>query len=243
MTITVLTIASFLTAIISAVVGMAGGIVLLSLMTFFMPLTQIVPIHGAVQLVSNSSRAFLLKDRVKWKIIRWYLLGLPIGTVLATYVITKIENPEIAYGLIALIILYVVFKPKKMPALIIPEWGFLILSIVMGFFNPLIGATGPMQAPFFLRPDWEKEEIVATKAMSQLLGHLLKIPTFLYLGFRYLDYWQLILFMSLGVLVGTKVGVGFLAKIKQKTFILIFKTALLGAALRVLYKMYITLGY
>ena len=51
-----LAVAAFFTAIISAVIGMSGGIVLLSIMTFFLGIEQIVPIHGVVQLVFDNDK-------------------------------------------------------------------------------------------------------------------------------------------------------------------------------------------
>ena len=55
-----LALAAFVTAVISGVVGMAGGVTLLAAMTLVMPLHVIVPIHGAVQFCSNLSRSFFL---------------------------------------------------------------------------------------------------------------------------------------------------------------------------------------
>lgn len=49
------------TAAISAVVGMAGGVTLLSIMILFMPLNAAIPIHGIVQLVSNIT-LFIIND-------------------------------------------------------------------------------------------------------------------------------------------------------------------------------------
>ena len=63
-----LAIASVFTALISAVIGMSGGIVLLSIMTFFLDIKQIVPIHGVVQLVSNGTRVLSLIKNVNTKI-------------------------------------------------------------------------------------------------------------------------------------------------------------------------------
>jgi uncharacterized protein len=231
-------LSSILTAILSAVVGMAGGITLLSIMTFFMPLEQIVPLHGAVQFVSNSTRSYSLRKKVKWPVIGYYLMGLPLGTLVAVYFIKSFDSTKFATILVIILIWYVVFKPKKLPQVKIPIYGFFFVSSLVGFLNPFIGATGPMQASFFLRDDWTKEEIVATKAVSQALGHLLKFPAFLFLGYNYLKDWELILIMCIGVVVGTQLGLKVLYRIDERVFRLIYRTALFLASVRLALTLY-----
>ena len=234
----ILTLSAFLTANISAVAGMAGGVLLLSAMTFILPIKLIVPVHGVVQLISNSSRVFMLRKSVNRKIFLWFSLGLPIGTIISIRLITSLSDEKYLYLLIALIIFYSLFKPKVLPSLKIPTAMFSILGILVGVLGPLIGATGPLVAPFMLRDDLTKEEIISTKASIQMLGHFIKIPTFIFLGFDYFQYSTLTLSMSVAVVLGTYTGVRILKHITQKNFNLIFKTALFFAAIRLLYKFF-----
>jgi uncharacterized membrane protein YfcA len=236
--VTILSIFAFGTSIISAVVGMAGGIVLLSLMTFFLPLQVIVPVHGLVQLISNSTRTWFLKDHVIMPVFWWFCLGLPFGAIGSTYIIKNIQDPTAGYILIAILIFYTLFKPKKLPSLNIPFWGFVIIGAMVGFLGPLIGATGPFMAPFFLRDDFTKENIISTKSSVQTMGHLIKIPVFLSVGFPYIDHGLLIGSLTIAAVLGTKAGVMLLGKINEKVFRIIFKTALFAAAIRLLYKIY-----
>lgn len=237
--IAILTVTSFFTAILSAVTGMGGGIVLLSFMTFFLPLSIIVPIHGATQLISNSSRCYYLREFISWKIFRFFLIGLPFGGLLATYVIKEIENREHFLLFIAALILYTVFKPKKLPQIKVPIWCFTFVGLLVGFLGPLIGATGPFIAVFFMRDDLSKKEIVATKASVQMMGHLIKIPIFLYSGFKYNEYWIPITLLALATIFGTKYGVRLLHNISEVIFRRLYKAALLVAAARILYKVFL----
>jgi len=238
-TIGLLAFCAFLTAIISAVSGMAGGIVLLSIMTFFLPLSVIIPVHGLVQLISNSSRCWLLKDSIEWKIFRPFLIGLPLGGLVATFIIKNIHNREHFLILIGCMILYTLFKPKKLPHFQIPYWGFSLVGICVGILGPLIGATGPFIAVFFIRDDLDKKGIVATKASVQMLGHIIKIPIFIYTGFNYLNHSVLIALLAIGALLGTKVGVKILHSIPEEIFRLVYKSALFIAACRIFYKVII----
>ena len=60
-----LTFVGFATSILSAVVGMAGGITLLSVMLLFYDPLVAIPLHGVVQLISNSSRAVIQRRHLR----------------------------------------------------------------------------------------------------------------------------------------------------------------------------------
>lgn len=234
----VLGVSAILTSIISAVAGMAGGIVLLSIMTLFLPFQILIPIHGVIQLISNSTRAWFLRADINWKIFKWFCLGLPFGSFLSIQVLKTLESNTLPLLLIAALIFYAVFKPKRLPSLMIPLPGFILIGFSVGFLGPLIGATGPFMAPFFLRDDFNKEQIIATKSSVQVMGHLVKLPAFLYLGFDYIKYGSPIIALTICAIIGTKLGVMILNKVDEKLFKIIFKTALLGAGLRILYKVF-----
>lgn len=168
----------------------------------------------------------------------WFCLGLPFGAIGSTYIIKNIQDPTAGYILIAILIFYTLFKPKKLPSLNIPFWGFVFIGAMVGFLGPLIGATGPFMAPFFLRDDFTKENIISTKSSVQTMGHLIKIPVFLSVGFPYIDHGLLIGSLTIAAVLGTKAGVMLLGKINEKVFRIIFKTALFAAAIRLLYKIY-----
>ena len=53
--------ASVFTSAITAAFGVGGGIVMLLLMSLFMPVSALIPVHGVVQLGSNAGRAFHLR--------------------------------------------------------------------------------------------------------------------------------------------------------------------------------------
>ena len=97
-----------------------------------------------------------------------------------------------------------------------------------------IGATGPFLAPFFLRDDFEKENVIATKAACQTWLHLLKIPAFLSLGFDYRPHALLLVLLVGGVIVGTFVGRHLLGRISAERFLVAFQVVLALIALHLI---------
>ncbi len=143
MILALLTIAAFATSIISAIIGMGGGILLLSLMTFFMPIQVIIPVHGLIQLISNSTRLLYLKAHVKIKYFIFFAIGMPFGAGLSAWLLKGVVSESFPYFVITLLIFYAVFKPKKMPHFEIRSWGWALVGFAAGMAGILAGAVGP----------------------------------------------------------------------------------------------------
>ncbi len=235
----ILALGAVFTSIVSGIIGMGGGVLLLSIMSFFMVYETLIPVHGIVQLVSNSSRSYYLRKDIKLSFLIPFLFGSPFGFIVAYYLIKSINTPNIYYLFLGLFVTYVVFKPKRMPSFKLKPYQWGLLGFFSAIQGSLIGATGPLIAPFFVRDDLSKEQIVATKAAQQILTHALKIPLFLTLGFDYTENINLIIILSLAAVLGTLIGVKILKKVDEQIFKLIFKIMLTLSALRMYYKFYL----
>lgn len=233
---------SYVTAVMSAATGMGGGIVLLVGLNFFLPLSTVIPVHGLIQLKNNAVRMFALKKHLIKSICIPYTLGCVLGVLTITYFVKSLDSKLIPYILILTLVSYSLFKPKKMPELKIPNWGFYFLGFITGFFGILVGAVGPILAPFFLRKDFSRHQIIANKSFFQFLIHCAKIPVFLYLGFDYLGYWILILILFIFGMLGTFHGIKILHRISQELFIKIFKIILFAVSLKLIYNIYIIIS-
>ena len=234
----VLILAAVATSAVSGLVGMAGGILLLGVMTLFLPYTTLIPVHGVVQLCSNGYRAFLLRKNVLKKPLMYFLLGIPLGGYAGYLLLSSISHPEYFLILIIALLLYIVFKPKRLPELRISDPAFFLLGVAGGTLSCLVGAIGPFLAPFFIRKDYSKENIVATKASFQIAGHFIKIPTFLALSFDYGKHSLLLTGMVAGVFLGTQLGTRILKKISGEKFLLYVKIAMAFMAARLAYKLW-----
>jgi len=80
----VLVVIALLTATLSGVVGMGGGVILLGVMASMMPAAMVVPIHGVVQLGSNCTRTVVFFKHVNWTIFKYYAPAMIIGVFAAT---------------------------------------------------------------------------------------------------------------------------------------------------------------
>jgi len=142
----ILCIVALLTSMLSAVVGMAGGITLLSVMLLFFDPLVAIPIHGVVQLVSNSSRTFVQRKHVDWAILwRYSVMLVPMGFI--GIEIAQALPPNVTRALIGVFVLLATWKPGWLLIGTHPERAdvhrrFFLLGAVVGLINMTIGAAG-----------------------------------------------------------------------------------------------------
>ena len=104
---------------------------------------------------------------------------------------------------------------------------FIIVGVISGFSSIFVGAVGPLIAPFFIRKDLNKENVIANKAACQIITHIGKIPIFMYFfNFRYSEHYTILLPLIISVYIGTNIGKKLLGKLSENTFKLLFKISL-----------------
>ncbi|MFQ5417155.1 MAG: sulfite exporter TauE/SafE family protein [Myxococcota bacterium] len=191
-TIATLAAACLLTSMLSAIVGMAGGIVLLSVMLLFLDPLVAIPLHGTIQLVSNSSRTLIQRQHVRWRIIGSYVVFLLPGSIVGLFIAQALPA-TVARLVIGVFVIVATWMPSALfmgthPESTNPHRRFVVLGGVVGTVNMTIGATGPLLAPFFLNLGLARQSIIGTKAAAQALGHLVKIVVFGFAGFAFAEY-------------------------------------------------------
>jgi uncharacterized membrane protein YfcA len=234
MSLPVLIPAALAASVISGAIGMGGGVFLLAVMAAVLSPSVVVPIHGAVQLASNFTRSARLLSRVSWRIVLLYVptmvLGIGIGLQLYRGAGMPWFRPLIGVFVVAFL-LWDRFHPRHLR---LPRWTFAPAGLIGGVMTIVIGASGPYLAAFFLRDDLDREEIVATKAVIQTLGHLLKVPAFLSIGFDYPRELHLLIPLLACAVGGTFLGTWALHRMGERVFRIAFRVVLGGLALRLL---------
>jgi uncharacterized membrane protein YfcA len=232
----ILCITALLTSILSAIVGMAGGITLLAVMLLFLEPLTAIPLHGAVQLVSNASRTWIQRSHVRWGILtRFGALLIPAGVV--GLAVANSLPAELARALIGLFVLLATWAPASLligtrPEASDPNRRFLLLGGVAGVLNMTVGATGPLIAPFFLGLGLSRQTLVGTKAACQTLGHLVKLGVFGVAGFVFAPWLAPLALLAAMVVAGTWIGSRLLERVSERWFVRAYKTVLTLIALR-----------
>ena len=75
---------AFITATLSGVLGLAGGLVLMGALAVVLPVSAAFVTHGLLQLVANGWRAILHRKHVRWDIVGWYALASLIAGIVVS---------------------------------------------------------------------------------------------------------------------------------------------------------------
>jgi uncharacterized membrane protein YfcA len=228
--IAILTAVALGTAMLTATVGLGGGMILLVVMLLYLEPLVAIPVHGVIQVVSNSSRTYIQRRHVLWKILwRYSVLLLPTGYVgLAFARSLSPEHLKVAIGLFVLVATWV-------PGRLWPGGrSFVLLGAGVGLLNTTVGATGPLVGPFFRNLGLSRQGVVGTFAACQTAGHIAKIVVFGTVGFAFSSYLAPMLLMSGGVMIGTWLGSQLLDRLDERLFRELYRGALTIVAVRII---------
>lgn len=223
---------AFLTSILTAVMGLGGGLILIALMPGLLPPVAIIPVHAATQLVSNTSRALFTWRDIRWEFMLAFVVGSLAGGLLAAQIATLL-NLEYLPLLIAAFILFnvwgggITFNNS-------PKGEFLTIGFVQTGMGMLSGTTGPLAQSTLVRKGLERDEIVATSAVFMSISHLIKLALFGFIGFSFAEYWAVMLAMIAAVIAGTWVGTRLRHRVPNEAFRLALKWLLTLLAVRII---------
>ena len=223
---------SFFTSALTAAVGIGGGVVLLAVMASFLPPLVVLPVHGIVQLGSNSGRAAVMRAHIHWRIAGYFFLGSIVGVVLAAKVFIALPV-GVLQALLGLFVLYAVWAPKLRPSNI-PLAGFVPVGALTSFATLFVGGTGPLVSAFFSPEHLGREKLVATHATCMTIQHGLKGIAFGFLGFQFLPWLPVMAAMIASGFIGTLAGRRILQRLPEQLFTKLFRLVLTVLGLRLL---------
>jgi uncharacterized membrane protein YfcA len=199
-----LTLCATITSAIAAILGFGGGMLLIAIMPSFLPAAVIIPIHGLVQLVSNSSRVALSIKEVAWHLLPKFLFGSIIGLSIFSTLLLNLPNDYIPLAIGSYILLNLWSKPfantmKRFES-------FYIIGALQTGLSLIVGATGPLTQNILLKHLQNKDQIIATGAIFMSISHLSKLVVFGIIGFQFFDYSLILILMCIGAIVGSYIG-------------------------------------
>ncbi len=216
--------ASFFTSALTAAIGIGGGVALMALMSAVLPVASLIPVHGLVQLGSNSGRAWHQRAHVIWPKLLPFITGAVFGAIIGTTVAVQLPDRPMKFAL-GIFVLAVTWL--KLPALSSMGKNWVALGgAIVAFLSMIFGATGPLLASFFEKAFPDRKELVATVAVGNVVVHGLKVLAFAFAGFAFAPWLPLIAAMIASGYFGTVLGTKLLHRIPEARFRLGFKIVL-----------------
>ena len=209
------------TAIISGVIGMAGGMILMGILVTVQSVPAAMTLHGIAQTTANGSRTWILRRHIVWRVLPPYLVG---ATVACAIFVAVLFVPD--RGVVYIIIGSFPWLARMLPAfrglnVEVPRTA-VVCGAVVTAAQLAAGASGPLLDVFYLNTRLDRLAIVATKALTQTLGHLLKLGYYVgVIGLTGVDdlpagwVWGAIIVMAIG---GSRLGTLILERISDAQF-------------------------
>ena len=222
---------SAVTSFISAALGLGGGMVLLAFLATTLPAQCLIPVHGAVQIGSNITRAAVMARHIYMPVLLPMTIGGLLGAAIGGLIVVQLPD----WILYLAVGLFVLWSSGNKEAIYLGKAAIFFGGIISGFLTMFIGGTGPFVAAVIKPLNLDRMAHVGTQAGCMLFQHGLKIVVFGYLGFNYLPYLPLIVGMIIFGVFGTLIGRQVLYTMGDKRFRTGLKILLILLGLRLLW--------
>lgn len=165
------------TSTLSGAFGMAGGMVLLGVLSAVLPVGPALAVHGIVQAASNGSRWWLLRRRVAGRSCLVYAAGAVVAAAAAAGLAWSPDRATVhlALGLVALSA--VALRGRLRLRFDAPA-GAAGCGAAVSVTQLTAGVSGPLLDAFFVDSPLDRHAVVGTKACTQTLAHVLKTAYF-----------------------------------------------------------------
>ncbi len=200
-----LSLVNLTTSALSGITGMGGGMILIGLMPLFLPASVIIPVHGATQLASNASRAWFGRESMDYRYLPSYLIGGLFGT-LAFGLFVRFIDLEWIPAFIAIYILITQWT-KRLSDWLSSQKNFYLIGFLQVGIGMFVGSPGPMHMPLLMKKYSDAHTAVSVASLMMSCFHVFKIIAYIWLGFAFSDYWQLIILLTISAVLGSWLGV------------------------------------
>ncbi|MBE9398951.1 sulfite exporter TauE/SafE family protein [Pontibacterium sp. N1Y112] len=225
---------SFFAGVISALVGFGGGILMVILLSVFVPIKELIAVIGLVQMGSLLSRMYIYRQHADYAISTKYLVGAIPGTVIAMLLFDQINAATLSMVLGGFL-LYSAWKPKGVPV------GRSTLSLsfagsTTAFIAFFVGAPGPAIASILGRFELQKLQFIGSMTVCMLGLNVMKLSAFYSIGFPMERWFMICMLMMLTGILGTVVGSKLMGKVSDDLIYKVVRVAMMFAAIHLFYK-------
>ena len=192
---------------VSTVAGGGAGLILMPILALLVPAAQVPAALSLGTATSSVSRSIVFWRSVRWDVVRLFVpIALPFAA-LGVWLLARFDPVYVKLALGAFLVanLLLLFVGRLFPARTVSRRvrpsTVRLIGAAAGLLSGFTGQVGLLFNRFYLRMGMEKSEIVATRAINELLLHALKLALYAWLG----------LLTARSLMAGTVVGVAAVA--------------------------------
>jgi uncharacterized protein len=221
---------------LSAVGGVGGGVLMLLVLTWILGLQVAVPTLALTQLASNGGRVWFNRRHLRLRLVGWYAVGaVPLalaGGVMFAHTPTALIK-RILGGLLVATTAWRWLRRRPQPSPVASkESRFVVIGGISGLASSLLGAAGPIAAPYFLAHGLVGAAYIGTEAAASVVVHVTKVAAYGSGNLMSGNVLQLAAALTPAILVGAWVGKKTVQRISRRQFVVVIEVGVLlaGAA-------------
>jgi uncharacterized membrane protein YfcA len=169
----VIAVTILFSSFLSAVFGMAGGMILLGVLLTYFDVAAAMILFSIIQFFVNGARVVQWRDYVRWPIFYWYVLGAVVAFAIM-WTIAFVPDKATVFLLLGLM----PFTIEALPAHWRPNIEWRGVPVVTGFLTTIVqilaGVGGLMLDIFFQKSMLDRKTTNATKAVAQTFSHIIR---------------------------------------------------------------------
>ena len=195
MDILIISLVTFLAAILTFFSGFGLGTILTPVMILYFPVELAISFTGIVHFLNNIFKIFLVGNHVNKDVLVRFGLPAILSALIGSYILFQLDNNMILYSyqlfeynmevkllkfvisilllIFALIDLIPFFKKLKFEKKSLPLGGFL-----SGFFGGLTGNQGALRSAFLIKSGLNKKEFIGTTVVISIFVDISRISVY-----------------------------------------------------------------
>jgi uncharacterized membrane protein YfcA len=205
---------------VAAVSGFGIGSLLTPMLLVLMPAAHAVAVVAIPHAVATTVRWLRLRRDVDLRVFRQFGIASAVGGLVGAALQSKLSGPALTLVLAVLLLSAgaAELARRRVPLPPTPFWR-LAGGILSGIFGGLVGNQGGIRAAALLGFQLPPRQLVATATASALLVDLARVPIYLMSAGKVIaEAAPLWLAASLGVTIGTFLGVPVLGRVPEQTY-------------------------
>lgn len=177
MILAIIVVSAFVTSFISAIIGMAGGLILMGVYGMTLPVGAAFVLHGLTQMTANGYRCYLLKSHIIWKRFFLYVVGAVMA--LGIFLVLKyVPNKKVLFLVMGALACTSPFLGKLWFADYAKGLWPVVAGLMTNGLQMIAGVGGPILDLFFVNSNMTKKQNISNKAVTQTLAHGVKVVYF-----------------------------------------------------------------
>ena len=208
----------------SGITGGGASLLLIPLLSQLLPVNQVPSALVIGTFTSSASRSVALRHKVRWNFVLYFLPAAIPSVILGAWLLRYVD-PLIINWICALFLLsnipFLIWRDRtRKPD---PSKTFLGrhvagIGMLAGLISGITGAVGLLFNGFYLNSGLDKEEIVATRAMNEIVLHMLKLVMYYQLGLFSMASARAGVLIAIASVIAALVMKASLARLSERVF-------------------------